>query len=235
MKYTYLVVNFFSAIVPFLFSFHPKIQFHKYFKTFVISNALAAMVFILWDALFTHWGVWGFNNQYILGFRMLDLPIEEILFFVCIPFACLFTIHCLAQFFSFSFLGQVEQWIVIILASSLLIVGFMNMDKAYTASVFITCGGMLLMLKFMFRVHWLPHIFGVYPLLLIPFFIVNGILTGTGLEAPVVWYNNQENLGIRLATIPVEDIFYGLGLILLNMFFFEKLKIKLSPSKHSNT
>ena len=64
----------------------------------------------------------------------------------------------------------------------------------------------------------------IYLFLLIPFFIVNGILTGTGLEAPIVWYNNQENLGVRLLTIPIEDAFYGFELILLNVFFYEKWK-----------
>jgi lycopene cyclase domain-containing protein len=64
----------------------------------------------------------------------------------------------------------------------------------------------------------------IYLFLLIPFFIVNGILTGTGLEAPIVWYNNQENLGVRLLTIPIEDTFYGFELIVLNVFFYEKWK-----------
>ena len=59
---------------------------------------------------------------------------------------------------------------------------------------------------------------------LIPFFIVNGILTGTGINGEVVWYNNAENLGIRLGTIPVEDSLYSLSLMLMNISIFEWLK-----------
>ena len=62
-------------------------------------------------------------------------------------------------------------------------------------------------------------------LFLIPFIIVNGILTGSWIEAPIVSYNPSENMGIRLLTIPVEDIFYGFEMILLNIYFmhlFEK-------------
>lgn len=61
----------------------------------------------------------------------------------------------------------------------------------------------------------------IYPVLLIPIFIVNGILTGTGLESPVVWYDNNENLGLRLTTNPFEDVIYGFELLLLNVLFFD--------------
>jgi lycopene cyclase domain-containing protein len=58
---------------------------------------------------------------------------------------------------------------------------------------------------------------------LIPFFIVNGILTGSFIPGEVVWYNDEENLGFRLGTIPLEDVFYGMLLLLLNIVIFEWL------------
>ena len=47
-----------------------------------------------------------------------------------------------------------------------------------------------------------------YAIILIPFTAVNGILTGYITPAPIVWYNDAENLGIRFLTIPIEDYLY---------------------------
>ena len=63
--------------------------------------------------------------------------------------------------------------------------------------------------------------------MLIPFFIVNGVLTGTGIEGNIVWYNDDQNLGIRLGTIPVEDTVYAFSLILLNLVLFKEFSKKL--------
>jgi lycopene cyclase domain-containing protein len=52
---------------------------------------------------------------------------------------------------------------------------------------------------------------------------VNGALTGMFTEMPVVWYDNTENLGIRLISIPVEDIGYAFSMLFGNLFLFEKL------------
>ena len=58
-------------------------------------------------------------------------------------------------------------------------------------------------------------------LLLIPFTIVNGLLTGFMIQDQVVWYDDTFNLGIRLLTIPIEDIFYAMFMLLLVMIGYQ--------------
>jgi lycopene cyclase domain-containing protein len=38
-----------------------------------------------------------------------------------------------------------------------------------------------------------------------------------------VWYNNNENLGLRVFTIPVEDFAYAFSMILYNFLLIEQL------------
>ncbi|HJW30998.1 MAG TPA: lycopene cyclase domain-containing protein, partial [Saprospiraceae bacterium] len=85
MRFTYLGVDLLTVLVPFLFSFHPRIRFDRWFRVYVVANLISATVFIAWDILFTRLGVWGFNPHYVLGIHIAGLPIEEVLFFFCIP------------------------------------------------------------------------------------------------------------------------------------------------------
>ncbi|MBL7922168.1 MAG: lycopene cyclase domain-containing protein [Bacteroidia bacterium] len=223
-KLTYLLIDIGAFIIPFIFSFHPKIQFYKEWKAFWLSNLIITVLFIAWDVLYTHLGVWGFNERYITGFKIFNLPIEEVLFFVCIPYASMFTYHCFKLFFSkiysfqFGFIGFVL--IVLLLAFAIL-----NFSKIYTSVTFIALA-LLLSNCFLYSLEWLRTFFLMYLVILIPFFIVNGLLTGTGLDEPVVWYDNSENLSVRVLTIPVEDFFYGMLLLLLNTYTFESFKRK---------
>ena len=62
--------------------------------------------------------------------------------------------------------------------------------------------------------------------ILIPFLIVNGILTGSFIKDEVVWYDDLENLGLRIFTIPIEDAFYGMLLLSLSISIYEYLRKK---------
>ncbi len=89
-----------------------------------------------------------------------------------------------------------------------------------------TTAAVCLALKFLAKVDWFGKATFVYAILLIPFIMVNGILTGSWIAAPIVSYNPAENIGIRLLTIPVEDVFYGFEMILLNIYFMKLFEMK---------
>lgn len=214
MKYLYLWLNLGSFIVPFLFSFHPRLQFYKKWKSLAKAILIMMAVFIPWDILFTQNGFWGFNEAYTSGYSFLDLPIEEWLFFICIPYACLFTHYSILTLFPKLSISKMSVEIIYVTLISILIVTlWYYYDRWYTLVNFIY-GIIVLGLTYNYRRQLLQTFFLTYLVILIPFFIVNGVLTGTGIEDQVVWYNNAENLGLRMLTIPVEDVIYNLGMLL---------------------
>jgi lycopene cyclase domain-containing protein len=236
MKFTYLLIDLLAAAIPFLFSFHPAIKFDKHFKAFFSANLISAVCFIIWDIIFTSKGVWGFNEKFTLGIKVYNLPLEEILFFICIPFACVFTYKCLSCIFKKRWNTNREERTTLFIVIFFLIAGMWFWKKTYTATTFISFSLLLFLARFIFRQTWLCNLYRAWLILLLPFFIVNGILTGTGLSSPVVWYNDKETIGIRILTIPVEDIVYGFELVMVTVFFYELfLRVFRSNRKDSAT
>ncbi|WP_379963800.1 lycopene cyclase domain-containing protein [Epilithonimonas sp. UC225_85] len=226
LPYTYLLINFFTVIICFIFSFHPKIKFNRHFGAFIKSALLVGFVFVLWDIWFTKNGVWWFNYRYLTGVKISELPIEEVLFFICIPFSCVFTYFCLDKFFKLDWKPFPEKIFVIVSIVFYLGMAVYFHDRIYTFVTFSTASICLLILYFVLKIQWIGKASFIYLILMPGFLAVNGILTGTGLDSPIVNYNPQNFIGLRIFTIPIEDVFYGYEMILWNLYFFEKFKKK---------
>lgn len=186
---------------------------------------IPALLYIIWDFYFTSQGVWSFNEAYITSIKLYNLPVEEVLFFFIVPYCCLFIYECIRCYFP---TVQNIAWadkLLLVLATVLLITGIIFYKKYYTCWTFIFTGLILFALHF---INKKTKIFNAglfvvsYAVMLIPFLIVNGFLTAI----PVVLYNDAENLGIRIYSIPFEDTFYGMLLILMNVMIYEKLRTK---------
>ena len=225
-QYLYLVLDLLTILFPFIFSFYSKADFSKKWKYLWAAILIPAIIFLIWDEFFTQLNVWGFNSEYLTGIYLGSLPLEEILFFICIPYACVFTYEALNYLIEKDYLKKYQRVISIALIVALLIIGGLNADKWYTITTFIGLAVYISILEFVLRSPFLSRFYFSYLFVLIPFFIVNGILTGSFIEGEVVWYNDAENLGIRMGTIPVEDVFYGMLLLLMNVSVFEWLQRK---------
>jgi len=225
-KWLYLSLIIFTVLVPFVRSFEPRIAFYKKWKAFFPAVAIIGLAFILWDIKFTEMGVWGFNPTYLSGLYISNLPIEECLFFLVIPYSSMFVYEVFEYFFKKDLPERINKTLAIALGLINLAVAFQFSDQAYTFYSQLI-NGLVLILIALTRPKILKGFWRMFAVILIGFFIVNGILTGSFIEGEVVWYSSAEIIGVRLGTIPVEDVFYGMSLILLNLFLYKVFKQRL--------
>jgi lycopene cyclase domain-containing protein len=207
MSNLYLWVNLGAIFFPFILSFNKLGHFYKRWKAVFISIGVMSTFIISWDIFFAIEGVWGFNEEYLLGPSLWHLPLEEWLFFLCIPYAYMFLYDQLIVLRMKDILAPIVKhldYFFLVAAMGYLIAGFGSIYTTTIASLALVFT--LVMMKMN-----PPHrgIFYLsYIIILIPFTVVNGILTGYITPKPIVWYNNAENLGIRFLTIPIEDYLY---------------------------
>ena len=232
MKFLYLLLDIGSFSIPFLFSFHPKLKFYRFWKPLALGTMITMLIFIPWDIFFTANNIWGFNDNYLIGIKILSLPLEEWLFFILIPYACIFMHFALVELFPKIELQRKSSNIITnILIMVFALIAISNYDKWYTLVNFSYALLLLIIVK-IYNPGILKYYFLTFLVMLVPFFIVNGILTGSFIENHVVWYNNAENLKLRLFTIPIEDMVYAFSLILTNLsiiqFLYQKMKLPTS-------
>lgn len=221
-RWYYLALDLLSIAFPLAASFEPRIAYWRKWRGLFTGIAVMMIVFIAWDALFTANGVWGFNDRYTLGVRFLHLPLEEWLFFIAIPYSCIYLYEVMRFVFKHDPLARLARPLATAVALVLAIVGALHSERLYTSITFLSTAALLIVHLLILRTPWLGRFWMGYAISLVPFFIVNGILTGTGLPEPIVWYNDAENLGIRMGTIPVEDSIYLLFFLLLALTFHER-------------
>lgn len=218
----YLLLNLFIISVPLLLSFEKRIQYYKKWKAFFMSLIIVSTTYIIWDIIVTNIGHWSFNPRYVLEFDLFLIPIEEILFFITVPYSCIFVYEVIV-FFIDDKVVFFNKYLYIVIGISFIITSFIFISQGYTFIVLNFVGGFFIIASYFYpqilkaKAYWI-YIFITFIL----FFIFNFILTST----PIVLYNSSAIWSIRIITIPLEDFFYNysmLSLYLLVYLYFKKL------------
>ena len=222
-QYTYFLILAASLAGPLALSFDKKVAFYKKWPPLFKAMLLPALFYIAWDIYFTSIGVWRFNEKYYVPqLKVFNLPLEEVLFFFIVPYCCVFIYECIRCYFPSLKNKRAADIILQLLALVLAITGLVFYDRQYTAYTFLLTAAFIAGI-YIFRSYVTEFdaasFLVSFIIVLLPFLVVNGFLTAI----PVVLYNNAENLGIRIYTIPFEDTFYGMLLMLMNVVLYEKL------------
>ena len=222
-KYYYILLMLLSISYPLFRSFEKKIKFYKNWKPLALATIIMMVIFITWDVIFTNLSIWSFNDRYILGYKFFNLPIEEWMFFICIPYSCIFIHEVLNYFYPLKKIKfnihRWNQWFIFLL----LVIAAVYWDRMYTFVCFVLTGLFLIFIQ-QKKAKLIVSIYRTFLVSIIPFFIVNGILTGVLTDEPIVMYNDLQNTMIRITTIPIEDFVYCLFMLGLTIWIYESRK-----------
>lgn len=227
MHFVYIFLMLFTISYPLLKSFEEKVYFRSKWPLVFKATLPVAIFFILWDNWFTSLGVWTFNEHYHLGIIIGQLPLEEYLFFFFVPFSCLFIHEVLYYFIKKDILTPYIYQISWGLICTCFLILFLFPYNFYTVIVFSLTGFTLLLLVTAAEPLFLGRFYLTFSFTLVPFLLVNGLLTGL----PVVLYNADYLSGIMIGSIPIEDMVYGFLFLLYIIGFYEYLKNKQTQTK----
>lgn len=221
MNSLYLLLDFGVILFPFLLSFDKKVHYVGDWGATFGALFIIGIPFLIHDYFFTEMGIWGFNPDYLTGHYILNLPIEEVLFFVVVPYACTFVYACCKAYFTkfnFEKFNKVFYLGMLLYAAVIFVLGI-----GAWYSMMVSIAAFVLGVVLWFKQKDYPYVPIAVLLSMIPFFIMNSILTGSFTPEPIVWYDNLQNIGFRWGTIPAEDILYSFLLVAGNILVFRFL------------
>jgi lycopene cyclase domain-containing protein len=225
----YLLINIAIILIPLLFSFENKIKFYLNFLPLFFSILFVSSAYIIWDISAATRGDWSFNELYILGIKLFGLPLEEVLFFITVPYSIIFIYETLKYYLKENEIFF-NKYFYFFLSAALILTGLNFNDQPYTFIVLIFTGfffpGAILFYPKLLasKIFWLTILISF-----IPFLAVNYLLT----SIPIVTYNSSAIWGIRFITIPLEDFFYSFSMISYWLLFYISFKEKLGSSVNS--
>jgi lycopene cyclase domain-containing protein len=225
--YLWIIVG--TILGPLVLSFDQKVHFYTYWKSVLVGIVVVGIFFLLWDEYFTELEVWGFNPKYVTGIYWGKLPLEECLFFVVVPYACLFIHEVLKAYFPNMKTELLGKAFGFAFALSGLFFAMEHLKQWYTMTACSFSSILIIGFAFRAKVSWFGSFAFTYLVTLVPFLVVNGLLTGSATPEPIVWYNNDHFMGIRIGTIPIEDLYYNMCMLLPIVAIHELLIKKKQP------
>jgi len=135
-NYTYFLILILSISAPIALSFDKRVQFYRKLKHVLPAIICTAIVFLFCDVWFTSTNVWSFNPHYIVGMYILDMPIEEWLFFLFIPYCCMFIYEVLKFYLKAYEFASFFRIISIILVVAFTVVSVNFYKQTYTLVTF---------------------------------------------------------------------------------------------------
>ena len=209
---------------PLASSFEYRVRFVRFWPGVFLGTAVMCLLFIPWDVWFTSKMVWGFNEKYVSGIYIANLPIEEWMFFFVVPYACAFIYEVLNYFVPNPPLKAIQNKITGILILVSFVLSVVYVDRLYTFTTFSLLCLFLIWHLMINQSTFLGRFYLAFIIIQIPFFLINGALTGLFTGDPVVWYNNAENMGLRILTIPLDDVGYNMLMLLIVITVLENFK-----------
>jgi lycopene cyclase domain-containing protein len=221
----YLYLNLAIIAFPLLFSFEKRIRFYTKLKPLAVALFIVGIFFVGWDVFATYRGHWSFNPVYVNDIKLLGLPLEEILFFVTVPYSCLFVFDSIIHFIGDKKLFSPRKWLFSIIGVLIILSAFGFFNKEYTFLAILSVGLSILFVSmvnvklFHSRTYWIYTV-----LTLVLFLTFNYILT----SFPVVQYSSSAITGFRVTTIPIEDFLFNFSMLTnyLTVYIWASRKLK---------
>lgn len=220
MTYTFLILNLFIFLIPFVFLLDRKVKGVENIKYIVLPSFIVTFIVSEVAVFLTGVKAWSFNSAHLIGLSYRGLPLEEYIFIFAFSFAGLGIYNYLNAKFPNNDLQKYS------LAVSNLMIGigiaflFFGYTKWYTLIIFAFLLLLLFGVEYINRIRFMYRFYRAFLVMLLPFYGIYFFMC----NLPIIQYDVAQNVRISLAKVPLENHFLMMATLLLAVYSFEIIK-----------
>lgn len=215
-EFTYYLFNILVFLPVLVLSFVTDVKPHRHLLGLLAGYLFVSFPFMVWDVWAVAAGHWHFNEAYVTGPYLFDVPLEEYLFFLTVPFAAVYVWGLVKKFVADRSLAGIFPLLVFGIVGGISVWMLINFwDNGYTRSAAIaSLIAVLVAASSRIAYTWR---FWTFQLLLLGLFLVfNSILT----MLPIISYGPDAIIGFKIGDIPIEDFLFNFAFINLFLLVF---------------
>jgi len=219
--FIYIGILLVTFIIPVLLELRKSTGFFYNLKYLVPAIVFSGAIYIIWDLRFEEKSIWVFNNEFLTGISILNLPLEEWIYFFVLPFLGVFIYEFVKHRFNNFEYPKFFLAFSLVLLVLFGIIAYLSRQKLFPFFLFFLLTIYLgyTVFRNRFKKHYSKFYLAFF-ILIIPFTIINGVIT----TLPVIEYNPDHILGIHVYAIPVENFASLFLLFIMNITIYEYLK-----------
>lgn len=220
-NFSYLLILAATFAIPLVFGLKKQTAFFRNLKHLIPAMIFSGAIFIIWDLRFEEKAIWRFNSDFVIGINLLNLPIEEWLYFLAVPFLSVFIYEFLISRFPTYEKTNVFLAFSLVLFVLFGVLAYTTRQKLYPFFTFFLTAIYLgyTIFRNRFKIHFTKFYLAFF-IMLVPFLIISGLISGL----PIIEYNPDFILGNKLYSIPFENFVCLFLLHLMNITIYEYLK-----------
>ncbi len=222
MHYIFLIINLFLVVIPFCLLLNKSVFKLKALQSAILPAVITAVVFSTIGALLIYLNVFNFNNSFLINVFIGALPIEYCLFSFSFSFVAICFYNYLNSLFLNNNLQKFSLSVSNLLLGVCIAILFFSYAKWYPAITFSLLLLLLFYIEYVNKLRFMYRFYRAFFLCLILFYACYGLLC----NLPIIQYNANQTMVLKIYAIPLESHFFTLLMCLFAVYLLELFKSK---------
>ncbi len=215
--FAYLTFDLIILIIALLFSFNRKIKCYENFFAYLFSVAIVSTSYLIWEILSVNRGDLSFSAAQTTKFYIFKLPIEELLFFLIMPYLVILIYEATNSYRQEKTINFTKNHSFLVAIAVFLLAFIFVKHNFIFVNLLLVSLVFYLNTIFKYQILNKSNIWVTSSIIFIPLIIFFYLKV----SSQMIFISPMTVIGLKFIKIPIEYFFYSFSMVSLWIIFYE--------------